>query len=63
MATNELIARYARQHNGANVLTLGSTLLSDAAAKSIVVAWLTTPMTEPRYIRRLRKIQALEQQR
>ena len=32
MCTNETLARYARQHNGANVLALGSTLVSAAEA-------------------------------
>src|SRR5438067_2639222 len=56
MATTETIARYSREHNGANVLTLGSTLVSLEEARAITVAWLTTPMREPRYIRRLAKI-------
>src|SRR6185295_13083597 len=49
MATSETIARYSREHNGANVLTLGATLVTDEEARAIVVAWLTTPMKEPRY--------------
>jgi len=60
MATTETIARYSREHNGANVLTLGATLVTPDEAKAIVVTWLTTPMREPRYISRLAKIQALE---
>jgi ribose 5-phosphate isomerase B len=60
MATTELIARYSREHNGANVLTLGATLVSPDEARAIVAAWLTTPMREPRYIRRLAKIRDLE---
>ena len=60
MATSELIARYSREHNGANVLTLGATLVSPDEARAIVTTWLTTPMREPRYIRRLAKIKALE---
>jgi ribose 5-phosphate isomerase B len=60
MATTELIARYSREHNGANVLTLGATLLSPDEARAIVTTWLTTPMREPRYIRRLAKIRDLE---
>src|SRR5437762_13914875 len=60
MATSETIARYAREHNGANVLTLGATLVSQEEARAIVATWLTTPMREPRYIRRLAKIRALE---
>ena len=60
MASTETIARYSREHNGANVLTLGTTLLSPDEAKTIVTTWLTTPMTEPRYIRRLAKLRDLE---
>jgi ribose 5-phosphate isomerase B len=61
MATSTTVARYSREHNGANVLTLGATLLSDAEAREIVSTWLATPMREPRYIRRLAKIRDLEQ--
>jgi ribose 5-phosphate isomerase B len=60
MATTETIARYAREHNGSNVLTLGATLVSVDEAKAIVTTWLTTPMREPRYIARLAKIRDLE---
>ncbi len=60
MATTETIARYSREHNGANVLTLGSTLVTEEEARAIVTTWLTTPMREPRYIRRLAKIRDLE---
>ena len=62
MCPNETIARYSREHNGANVLTLGSTLIAgDDAAIRIVEVWLSTPMREPRYIRRLAKIRRLEE--
>lgn len=61
MVTDETIARYARQHNGANVITLGSTLLQVEAALRIIDVWLQTPMTEARYIRRLLKIRRLEE--
>jgi ribose 5-phosphate isomerase B len=60
MATDETIARYSRQHNGANVLALGSTLLQTDAALRIIDVWLSTPMTEARYLRRLLKIRRLE---
>lgn len=60
MATSETIARYSREHNGANVLTLGATLLGEDEARAIVVTWLSTPMRESRYIRRLAKIRDLE---
>jgi ribose 5-phosphate isomerase B len=61
MCPDETIARYSREHNGANVLTLGATLLSGAdAAIRIVDVWLGTAMKEPRYIRRLLKIRRME---
>jgi ribose 5-phosphate isomerase B len=60
MATSELIARYSREHNGANVLTLGATLVNPDEARAIVTTWLTTAMREARYIRRLAKIRDLE---
>jgi len=60
MGSSDTIARYSREHNGANVLTLGATLLTPDEAKVIVTTWLTTPMREPRYIRRLSKIRDLE---
>lgn len=62
MCTDQTIARYSREHNGANVMTLGSSLLSGAdAAIRIVDVWIGTPMREARYIRRLLKIRRLEQ--
>ena len=60
MCTDETIARYSREHNGANVMTLGATLLAEDAAIRIVDVWLATPMREARYIRRLVKIRRLE---
>ena len=60
MCLNETLARYARQHNGANVLALGSTLLTPEQALPIVETFLATPMREARYIRRLAKIRELE---
>jgi ribose 5-phosphate isomerase B len=60
MAQTPIVARYAREHNGANILTLGAALIGESDAREIVSTWLTTPMREPRYIRRLLKIRALE---
>ena len=62
MCLDETTARYSREHNGANVLSLGSMLLPghDAAIR-IVEIWLGTAMREARYIRRLLKIRRLEQ--
>jgi ribose 5-phosphate isomerase B len=62
MCTDETIARYSREHNGANVLTLGSTLVAgNDAAIRIVETWTGTAMIEARYIRRLLKVRRLEQ--
>jgi ribose 5-phosphate isomerase B len=63
MCLNQTLARYARQHNGANVLALGSTLLSREEALAIVDTFIDTPMVEVRYIRRLAKIRDLERHR
>ena len=61
MCPDDTIARYSREHNGANVMTLGASLLSEADALRIVDVWLATPMRELRYIRRLAKIKRLEE--
>jgi ribose 5-phosphate isomerase B len=61
MITDETIARYAREHNGTNVMTLGSTLLQVEVAVRLVDVWLGTAMTEARYIRRLMKVRRLEE--
>jgi ribose 5-phosphate isomerase B len=62
MCMNETIARYSREHNGANVMTLGSSLLDGAdVAIRIVDTWIATPMREARYIRRLLKIRRMEE--
>jgi ribose 5-phosphate isomerase B len=63
MCTSATLARYAREHNGSNVLALGATLVSSEDAREIVQTWLGTPMREARYIRRLVKIRALERMR
>ena len=60
MCTDRTLARYAREHNGANVLALGSTLVPTPDALDIVDTFLGTPMREPRYIRRLAKVRELE---
>jgi len=60
MCNDKTLARYSREHNGANVLALGATLVSVEDAKAIVETWLATPMVEARYIRRLAKLRALE---
>mgnify|MGYP006275546237 CR=1 FL=1 len=60
VCTDKTLARYSREHNGANVLALGASLISADEAKAIVDTWMATPMGEARYVRRLAKIRALE---
>ena len=60
MASSETVARHSREQAGANVLTLGATLVTVDEAKAIVSAWLSTPMLDPAHIRRLAKVRELE---
>jgi ribose 5-phosphate isomerase B len=60
MCTNETLARYAREHNGANVLTLGATLVAPDEALRIVRTFFSSAIREARYLRRLAKIARLE---
>jgi len=54
------LARNARAHNHANLLTLGASHLDGPRAKEILRAFLTTPPGEERHRRRVDKITALE---
>lgn len=56
------VARNSREHNGANVLTLGSKTISSAEMRDIVRAWLGTELTEDRHRKRVAKIDAVERQ-
>jgi len=60
MASDPIVARYAREHVGVNVLTLGVRLVDTDRAVQVVEAWLSTTIREPRYRRQLVKIQRLE---
>lgn len=56
------VARNSREHNDANVLTLGSKTISSAQMREIVAAWLSTEITEERHRKRVEKIKAIERQ-
>jgi ribose 5-phosphate isomerase B len=56
------VARNSREHNGANVLTLGSKTITTAEMKDIVAAWLKTEITEDRHKKRVAKIDAIQRQ-
>ena len=62
MATDERTARYAREHTGTNVLTIGASFVTPDEASAIVEAWVTASIREARYIRRLEKIRRLERE-
>ena len=50
----------SREHNDANVLTLGAGLLGNTLAKQIVKTWLMTDFGGGRHARRVNKIKAIE---
>jgi ribose 5-phosphate isomerase B len=56
------VARNSREHNDANVLTLGSKTVSSAEMRDIVRAWLSTEISEDRHRKRVAKIEAVERQ-
>lgn len=58
--TNEALARNAREHNLANVLTLGGRTLGELEAERILRAFLATPEGGERHRRRVAKIDAIE---
>lgn len=55
-------ARNSREHNHANVLTLGSGLIGPNLALQIVEEWLATPWGPGRHKDRVDKITAIERQ-
>lgn len=59
-AYTEALARNSREHNGANVLTLGAGPTSLPAAKQIIGVFLTTECKEDRHLRRVRMIGDIE---
>lgn len=56
------VARNSREHNGANLLTLGSKTITNDQMRDIVRAWLSTDLTEERHRKRVSKIEAIERQ-
>ena len=59
MCYDEASARNSREHNGANVLTLGGKMISNDKMREIVRVWLSTDLTEERHRRRVAKIDSL----
>jgi ribose 5-phosphate isomerase B len=51
-------AKLAREHNDANVISMGQRLISLKTALEIVDVWLTTPFAGGRHARRIQQIDA-----
>lgn len=62
MCYDAATARNSREHNGANVLTLGGKMISNDQMREIVQVWLATELTEDRHRRRVAKIDAIERE-
>lgn len=60
MCYDKQTAINSREHNNANVLTLGGKLLSAAQIKEIVDVWLATDCKEERHLRRAEQILQIE---
>ncbi|MCL5291679.1 MAG: ribose 5-phosphate isomerase B [Actinobacteria bacterium] len=60
LCTNADCARLSRQHNDANVLTLGARFTDISLAKEILRIWMETAFEGGRHARRLDKIGELE---
>ena len=57
----EYQARMAREHNWANICCLGARVTGSGLAKAIATAFIGTPTSgEPRHLRRVQQITALE---
>src|SRR5690349_87005 len=56
------VARNSREHNDANVLTLGSKTITSAQMREIVTAWLSSEIKEERHRKRVAKIDAIQRQ-
>jgi ribose 5-phosphate isomerase B len=57
---DEFTARLARQHNDANVLSLGARVLAPALALAVLDVFLATPFEGGRHVARLEEIAAIE---
>lgn len=61
LAVNEENVKLAREHNNANVLSIGSILASNEQALGLIRLFINTPFSnEERHTRRIEKIQQLE---
>ena len=54
---NEEVARLSRQHNDANVLSLGERVIPEETALAIVRVWLTTDFEGGRHAKRIAQLE------
>jgi ribose 5-phosphate isomerase B len=55
-------ARMSREHNDANVLSIGARIVASVLAREIVELWLTTSFEGGRHERRVRQIEEIERE-
>ncbi len=60
---DEATVRNSREHNNANVSVLGSRVVNAGYARRLVRIWLATPFAGGRHEQRVRKIDALDEER
>jgi len=53
-------ARNSREHNDANILSLGARMIAPETAREILAVWLETPFAGGRHQKRVDKIRAIE---
>jgi ribose 5-phosphate isomerase B len=57
------IIKLSREHNDANMLSIGASFVDQGTAKEVIKLWLDTPFSnEERHVRRLGQITAIEQE-
>lgn len=54
------LARMARAHNDANVLSMGARVIAPAMAKEITTVFLSTPFDGDRHVARVEQLRAIE---
>ncbi len=59
LCSNELMARLARQHNDANIISLGARIIGEDLAKVCVDAFIETEFEAGRHLRRVNKIEII----
>lgn len=58
-----LLARFAREHNNANILAMGGRIVDESTARKILNAWSVAVFAGGRHERRVEKIGAIEEHR